>query len=237
MLLINTKSLPPGGWRMKQNAANGAFLKEFKSFEPWSMFLSSILEFRKANKLPRATVGEVDADVQDYMCREFGGDPQYCVVKKNTTTGQFQRVARGAARAVAGLRKLATGATILVDMFGGSKAPVAADLAQDRSDICTGRLSGNACPYNRPDADFNFITDPVSGFIKAQFEKLYEMKLEVQGQDNLQTCAICLCPLKLKVWTPIETILDRTPKAMLAKFKSEAPAQCWIVTETKNTPA
>lgn len=237
MRLLNTKQIMPGGWRLVQNDARGRFLKKFTSFQPWPMFCDEVLDFRKANKLPRATSEEVDEDAQDFMCKEVGGDPRYCIdenVKKKYESGPG-RMLLAAKHVVGGLKRLGSGMGVLADWIGHGLNPVNAATAQHRSDICTGRTTGNPCKNNRDDAFMSSITAPTADFIRQQMEQKAELKLRVEGEEKLKTCSTCLCDLKLKVWTPAKTIVDRTPDSMFEKFKSEAPANCWMLALTNST--
>lgn len=68
MPLITRNSIPSGGWQYVQNDAGGNPLKAFRSFESFNMFTKEILSLRKGNNLPRATIEEVQTDVDDSTC-------------------------------------------------------------------------------------------------------------------------------------------------------------------------
>lgn len=231
MKLITTNTIFPGGWRYKQFSPDNRLLKEFKSMSPWNMFIDSIVSFRKQNRLARATFAEADEDAQDYLCHECGNDPHYCVTQKKTSSLRSQFLSRpvaAVAHAVKSVRKLAVGTNILRHWFGSGMQPVTTETAQARSDVCTGRFSDAQCPHNRDDVELQKILQPVSHIIKAYTEKKNELKLSVVGEDKLQSCALCLCPLHLKVWVPMETILNDTPQPMKDEFVAKAPSACWI---------
>lgn len=227
MRLLNTNRRLPGGWRYEQYDSAGKLLYRWdKDFDPWPMFLGKIYAFRKANKLVRQEQEFVEADVTEYLAREFGGDPKYFTTepgqKKTSNTPRFQsRVAKLAARG----KQLLSGAAILSDWLGEGAKPVAPELAQDRADRCTGRLTGNPCPYN--DSGFKPV-ESIANLIHAWAEKKNEMALTVIGEENLHTCQVCFCDLKTKTHVPMKTILDRTPQAMLDKFDDVAPKNCWM---------
>lgn len=227
MRLLNTMNRLPGGWRYQQLDAGGRLLHKWdQDFDPFAMFLEKVLNFRKANNLPRADIDSVDADVQEYLAREFGGDPRYFDMgaqKKTSVTPRYQR--QHLAKLVDTSRAAYTGAQILKDWLGDGLKPVSREEAQNRADVCTGRLSGNPCAHNNSGHKF---TETVAQLLRAWSEEKNKMTLSIDGEDNLKSCNVCLCHLPTKVWVPMETILGRTPKAMLDKFASVAPENCWM---------
>lgn len=233
MRLLNTNKRIPGGWRYEQFDAAGKLLKRWeRDFDPWTMFLAKVQSFRTLNHLIRADIGFVEADVTEYLAREFGGDPKYFTSepgqKKTSLTSRFQSrnfLARVADRS----RQLISGASILSDWLGAGLKPVERALAQTRADICSGRINGVPCPHNNP--GFQPV-ETIAQIIRGWSEQKNAMTLDVIGEDKLHTCGICWCHLPTKVFVPMETILDRTPQAMLDKFASEAPENCWMKTRT-----
>lgn len=232
MRLLNTNNRVPGGWRYKQLDDSGNLLHEWsKDFDPWAMFLAKVFNFRKANHLARAEMGLVEADVTEYLAREFGGDPKYFISapgqKKTSLTSRFQN--QNLAKLADKGKKLLSGATILADWLGDGLKPISQELAQTRSDICTGRINGNPCPHNNP--GFKPV-EAIAEIIRAWSEKKNDMTLKVIGEDALHSCDICLCSLPTKVWAPMETIVARTSQAMFGKFSAEAPSNCWMRNKT-----
>lgn len=240
MPLKTLKNLPPGGWIYEQP---GSTFK-LNSMSPMMDAAKELSAFRVANNLPRASVEESTADIEEATCARLGYDPNWCyspdAQKKIPNPANLFRAAathvRGAVqRAAEGISKLDTGRDVLNSWVGDGLFPVPADLAQRRADICTGRIGGSPCPFNKEGAGFEAITTPIANAIRKQMEKKHEMKAVVVGEEKLFTCDQCWCNLPLKVWTPLKTILDRTPAPMLGKFASDAP-HCWLVQEQK-TPA
>jgi hypothetical protein len=95
-------------------------------------------------------------------------------------------------------------------------------LAQDRADICTGRLSGKPCPYNY--LGRWMLPEAVAGTIKKLVEVKTHLKLEVDGEDKLGFCEICNCKLSLKVHVPLNVILNNPPSG-------DFPPWCWVKKE------
>ena len=227
MRLLNTHNRLPGGWKYDQFDATGKLLKKFQSFEPWMMFLQRIQSFRKLNHLVRQDINFVEADVTEFLARQFGGDPKYftqdSAQKKTSSTNRYQ--SRSLAKLVDRGKQLLTGVEVLKDWLGDGLKPVAQSVAQGRADIC------RACPRNNP--GFKPV-ETVAAIIRLWSEKKNEMTLSVTGEESLHTCAICWCDLKTKVHVPQETIFGQTPDAMFDKFETEAPQNCWM---RRNNPA
>ena len=115
---------------------------------------------------------------------------------------------------------LVNGAKAIIEGFGENPPPQ--EVAQARSDICTGRLSGVPCPNNHT-GGFS-LTATASQVIHAQRQRKLELNLAVEGEGSLGVCKVCKCYLPLKIWYHIATINDHTPDSTLANF----PSFCWI---------
>lgn len=99
--------------------------------------------------------------------------------------------------------------------------------AQDRADVCTGRLSGKPCPNNY--LGRWLIPEAIAGTVKGIIEAKNHHKLSVEGESELGWCEVCNCKLSLKVHVPPQTILNHTPAETLEKF----PDFCWLKIESK----
>jgi hypothetical protein len=234
MRLLNTNSRIPGGWRYEQFDANGKSLHKWSNnFDPWVMFLGIVRNFRVANHLPRPGMDEVESDVTEYIAREFGGDPKYFTLdpgqKKTSFTSRFQS---RSAKLAGTIKKLFTGEEVIREWIGDGLKPVSTFESQNRADVCLGTDNGVPCPHNQPGPA---LIEEAALWVKLISEKKNDMKLTVIGEEKLQSCNLCLCPLGTKVHVPTETILSKTPKSMIEKFASEAPQNCWM--RKPNNPA
>lgn len=99
------------------------------------------------------------------------------------------------------------------------------ELAESRAGICSD------CPQNSPKTWKDFFNVSAQAFMQGQLEKKNEMKLETSIDDKLGVCQACLCPMKLKVWTPLKHILAKMP----ADVKPRLDPRCWILKETPAT--
>lgn len=230
MRLLNTNNRVPGGWRYTQLDAKGQSLHKWeKDFDPWMLFLGKVQAFRKANQLVRQDIGFVESDVTEYLACELGGDPRYFTSKpaeKKTSRTLLSHSPRPSLAHFAEVAsELFSGSTILAHWFGNGLKPVANETAQARTSICLGANGGVPCPHNQPGLK---LVGAAARRIQRMAEKKNEMKLTVAGEEQLQSCNVCLCDLKLKVFVPMQTILDQTPQAMLEKFAAESPPNCWM---------
>lgn len=78
MPLKTTNTIPAGGWWYTQLNAEGNPLRTFHDFGTFTMFCQSVLGCRQGNILPRATMPDVQQDVDEAQCVRLGGDPQWC---------------------------------------------------------------------------------------------------------------------------------------------------------------
>lgn len=115
------------------------------------------------------------------------------------------------------------GSQALMEGFGEDPPPQ--DVAQNRADICTGRVSSVPCAYNHQ-GTFS-LTSKIAAFIHAQRQRKLELKLSVDGEGSLGICKVCKCYLPLKVWYSSRVIYEYTEDSTIAKF----PDFCWIKRE------
>lgn len=123
---------------------------------------------------------------------------------------------------------LINGAHALMDGFG--EAPPAQEVAQARADVC--RFSGRdnegkpcGCPHNHL-GGWNF-TAKMAAAIHVQRERKLQLRLRVEGEEQLGMCKLCGCFLPLKVFWSEEGIYSHTSDQDFAKFAAAWP-QCWM---------
>lgn len=122
---------------------------------------------------------------------------------------------------------LKTGKDVIFDWEESGQPPVAQELADKRAAICV------QCPQNGSGGLSRYFTVPVAALIKSRFERLHEMKLVTPNDAQLGVCDACLCPLRLKVWTPMEFISKHTEKNAWPKFQQATP-RCWVLEESEH---
>ncbi len=91
-------------------------------------------------------------------------------------------------------------------------------LADQRAEICV------KCAMNEPG---NWYTVAPAEIIKETLEARKDLKLETPSDGKLQSCKVCRCLLRLKVWCPLPHIVEHTPVPVLREF----PNHCWIIQE------
>jgi len=127
--------------------------------------------------------------------------------------------------AVAGaVKKIQAGVDLLLDWEESGESPVAPDLSARRATICA------TCPKNGRSALTEWFTVPASELIKRRIARLNDLKLSTPSDGQINICTACLCPLKLKVHTPIHIVL----KHLLPEAKADLDPRCWILNEAKS---
>lgn len=121
-------------------------------------------------------------------------------------------------------QNLAVGAQIIKDWLGDGGTTVDQTLAQERADVCTGRITGVACPMNK--IGFSFGGE-AGKLIRKMVEIKNGLDIRVHGEKTLGVCDACSCDLKTKVHVPMEYLQSHTPEAEAKEF----PPICWQRTE------
>jgi hypothetical protein len=118
--------------------------------------------------------------------------------------------------------RVAGGVAVLVDWLGSGANPVENSLSEARAGVCA------ACPENQPSDWSAIFTKPVAEKIRKQLEIRKEMSLSTSQDAKLQTCAVCLCSLRLKVHVPLKHIVQHLP----AHVRLRLHPSCWILSES-----
>lgn len=107
------------------------------------------------------------------------------------------------------------GLRILTDWLGDGAIPCSKEEAESRSAIC------DKCPHN-------LISNSFESSIAAEILKQEQIRKQVDlttaNEARLNTCELCGCYLKLKVWVPMKYI---------GNSKKKLPHHCWQVTVNK----
>lgn len=128
-------------------------------------------------------------------------------------------------------KNLAAGGRAVVAWLEEGAPTVAQELANKRAGICSGGDDPQkACPLNGKGGLESYFTVPVTNAIRVQLERKRAMKLETPSDENLGICTGCDCPLKLKVFLPIENIISK----MGTEVKARLDPRCWILSEEKS---
>lgn len=120
-------------------------------------------------------------------------------------------------------KKIWAGVKTLNDWLDSGEPPVPAAVSEIRASIC------GKCPRNGKGDFESWFTRPASEIIRRQLERISGMQLKTVNDDKLNVCEICLCPLKVKVHTPVKYIREHTPQDVLVELR--AVKDCWIPKE------
>lgn len=121
-------------------------------------------------------------------------------------------------------KKIWGGIRTLNEWIDSGAPPVPTTLAESRAANCAG------CKKNGIGDFTAWFTKPASDSITKQIEKLRQMKLSTSKDAKINICEVCLCPLKLKVHTPITFIKAHMSAEVLAELRTVP--NCWIPKET-----
>ena len=126
--------------------------------------------------------------------------------------------------AVAGhVKKIWAGVRTLTDWIDSGEPAVPTDQSSARAAVCA------ICPKNTPGDFTTWFTKPAAEAIRRQIQKVEHRNLSTPYDDKINVCEVCLCPLKLKVHTPLSHINAHLTEDVLHDL--ERAPNCWIVSE------
>lgn len=122
--------------------------------------------------------------------------------------------------AAADIKRAAQGTAVVLDWIQAGGDPVAQELAEKRAAVCV------ECPKNVQGA---WYTEAPAELLKAaiigwQSLKGSKFPFETQQGDKLKSCDVCKCLMRLKVFCPLDSILEKTKPEIMKEF----PQACWI---------
>ena len=123
---------------------------------------------------------------------------------------------------VAGVNNIIAGAKTLREWWGSGGKPVENQFAEQRASVCV------SCPHNAKGGLLSFFTEPLARAIQKNLEEAHKLNLRTSQDDKLNVCNVCDCPLHLKIFSPIEHILNHMPE----RVRKGLPDHCWIVKES-----
>ena len=121
--------------------------------------------------------------------------------------------------AVAAVKKTAQGASVLLEWEESGLPPVDKETAEKRASICV------QCPKNGKGDFTRWYTIPVSEMLRKRMQRVHSMNLTTTHDESIGVCEACLCPLRLKVWTPMSVI----KKNLTDQQSKELWGPCWIL--------
>lgn len=225
-MLKSRDQFPPAGFQFLQPETGW----EAPFNQSFDVTVKAIMAHRKANPALakrsnwaldyNSIANELDA-FNDARCRAHGWLHFVSQEASPVPFWQPHSEKQGPAVGAGGRSRIVAGVRTLLDWLGSGGRPVNRELAEKRAEVCSG------CPMNGKGDWTRFFTVPASQKIKTQLEIKNELKLETPSDEKLGVCEACLCPLKLKVWTPIKHILKEMDEATTSKLDG----RCWIPKE------
>lgn len=125
--------------------------------------------------------------------------------------------------AVDKVKKLWAGVKTANDWLDSGEPPVPQELSEARAAVCV------QCHFNGQGDFTAWFTKPASGAIKRQLERLTERNISTTQDAKLNICTACLCPMKLKVHTPMTFIKPHLKPEVVEELKGGK--NCWILSE------
>lgn len=205
------------------------------NFDSFNSIVRQVLTHRQGNphlaaqhnwKMDQAGV---EQDVEDFnvkLCFQMGwmqylsgGDPAPPPKTRPPSPQESSQVAAAGAK----VAKIWSGVKTLNAWLDSNDPPVEATKSAARAATCA------ACPKNGAGDFSKWFTAPASEAIRRQMERLAERKLTTPSDAKINICEVCLCPLKLKVHTPLNHIVTHLKREVELELR-QVPG-CWIIAE------
>lgn len=234
--LLSRQTQIPGGFRFYQPETKWDSSKAVGAFPSFQRLVDAIIQHRNGNpglcqqKGWRTDQDGVSAEVDHYnasLCQHMGwmkyiaqgGGPE--VVPKSLPLPPIdpKQISAVAER----VKKIWAGVKTLNDWIDSGEPPVAQEQANKRAEICSTCVNNGAGDFTK------WFTAPAAESIRRQMERVADRQLSTPFDDKINVCEACLCPLKLKVQTPMKYIgphITEATKQDLAKNPN-----CWILAE------
>lgn len=130
------------------------------------------------------------------------------------------QVIHRAAVVAADIKRAAQGTGVILDWIQSGGDPEPKELAEKRAAICV------ACPKNVKGA---WYTEAPAELLKTAIEGWQKLRgstfdFQTSQGESLKSCNVCKCLMRLKVWCPLDHILNNTKPEIMSEF----PPICWI---------
>lgn len=225
MQMKSRNAHPPGGWMFYQ-AETGWSAPEWLSFDAT---VANVIAHRQANagRFPQLSTDffTVQAEVDAYNAERMKTIPggMSFVQEGDSSPPGFpmphlrrQQVGRNVAGVVEHVKNAVAGIGLWMEFFG--EDPVQASLAESRASVCL------ACPLNiQGDVFQKFDAATGKGLLEI-FAAMKRQNMQTTFDSRLGVCGACDCPLKAKVWAPIDLIA----KHLRPEAKEKLWAECWM---------
>lgn len=219
---MNLNETPPGGWQWYQSQTGWHMPTPVGLTHDQAVNI--LIKHRKANlaivqkhKLPLDFASVSRELVQFQQAR--GALPRSPDPKPSPSPSQ-PHLAGAVAVVVGKIKKLASGAAVLMDWEESGLPPEPAEVSGARAAVCV------TCPKNDREGFTKYFTGPIAENIRARLGRLHAMNLTTPVDAQLGTCSACICELKLKVHTPASLIVKHLKPEVRADLNQDNP-RCW----------
>jgi hypothetical protein len=223
---MNITQIPPGGWQYFQPQTG--WHAPFPVGMTHQQQVNNIIRHRLGNpavvaKYKLATDPEtVGRELIKYQ-QIRGALPADPAPKMTPPPIQSPRLVGAVSDAVAVVKKLAAGASALLEWESEGLPHAEPKVAEARAQICS------KCPKNQEGRSLTeYFTVPVADLYNKRFKKMHDLNLTTPYDDDLKVCQACLCPMRTKVWFPKELILKRLIPEQRPQLNQINP-RCWIL--------
>lgn len=121
------------------------------------------------------------------------------------------------------LRRVAVASVVgvetIIEWIKSGEEAVPQELADKRAATCL------ICPKHGKGGWLSMFTKPVQDAISKAIQQRKEWNLSTQHDDKLEVCEVCDCPMKLKIFMPLNTIVSKMKPEVFQKLP---PDICWI---------
>jgi hypothetical protein len=209
------------------------------AFASFNVIVQNLITHRNANPGLRDSKGwatdqtAVENEVDEFNARiceqmgwtefiqaQVGGAPAPFIPAPSLIDQSKLNAAAGA------VKKIWAGVRTLNDWLESEEPAVSDVQSAARAAVCA------VCPKNVPGDFSTWFTKPASEAIRLQLEKVKNRKLSTPSDELLNVCDVCLCPMKLKVHTPMKYVNAHLTQGILDELAS-ANSNCWIIAERK----
>jgi hypothetical protein len=216
---FRTSQTPNGGWQFTQPQTRWSLPTPIA----WTFdqAVAKIIQHRMANRAIAVQhrlamdVPSVSSELINYTKQRLGIPDPPTAPKPSPQQGLPHPVAA----VVEAIKKTAYGAATIIDWLGSGGQAVDPQLSAKRAAICV------ACPKNGAADLSQWFTVKASEAIQAALQKRNDLNLSTPDDLRLGVCSACLCPMKLKVHTPLDVILGH----MKPEVQNQLDARCWIL--------
>lgn len=226
-MLISRRTFPPGGYQYFQpqtgwSARPGATFDEV---------VRELIHHRMAN--PRFNLSTdfdtVANELDEFTCIRLAFNPNYCTHGNappflSVPPPQPQSAGHQSENAAAGVKKYArntaAGIGLYLEWFGTGK-PVNKEEAEKRAALCV------QCPKHVKGNFMQRFNQLAATEIMTVFGILNDLELHTSKDSQLALCDPCDCPVKAKVWSPLDIIL----KHLRPEAKAGLWEKCWMTNQ------